>query len=190
MWLNTSPEIITCTGYQSAQSGTLSPSAINQANVPTTLGGSQRLVSTVHPANDEHVPNYSSSWLHTHRTSCSISNITQIQMEPIPLEQLISNALILILKISLTNPSIKPPHQLQIGWDHHSNWIRIHLVSVESRQEEGIPAPSTLQSWYGVLYELSVHPHYQIPFADTLHSECHRHKKGCMPTRLHRACHH
>lgn len=26
----------------------------------------------------------------------------------------------------LINPSIKPPNQLQIGWDHHSNWIKIH----------------------------------------------------------------
>lgn len=52
---------------------------------------------------------------------------TRIQMEPMPLEQHISHVLNLILKIS---SSI-----------HQS----FSFISVESRQEEGIPAPSTLQ---------------------------------------------
>lgn len=116
-------------------------------------------------------------------TSCSVSNITRIQMEPMPLEQHISHVLNLILKIS---SSI---HQSNLQTSCKSAEIIIqtglkfiHLGGIET----GRRYPRSLNiaiSWYGVLYEHSVHPHYQIPFADTLHSECHR-PKGCVPTQL------
>ena len=176
MWLYISPEIINVHWPNISTKQNSLPSALSNTQayaVPTTttLGGSQRFVPTVHATNDGHVYNYPSSWIFTRTSSAWWAMSHNYKWNPYlssiaySISVLVSRLILKISSYQSINQTLAPV----ANWRRSSfklDWNPFSISGIET----GISYSHSLN----ITNSLSVHPHYQIPFANTLHSECNR----------------